>query len=404
MLPSASARVRRTSLATIGFLVLVVGGMTATAATVHVSSATIISGQIGETASITPIASPTGGKVAKIRVKNGQEVKVDQELFVLADDGLKEQRAALAGQLHAMMVRDARITAELSGNATVEMPADLADLASTPAVSHALALEQQQLTTDVASVSATRRAYQAQLDTQQGSLATLKEQQANAALQADQPQFTGVPASAYESQIQATETQIIEITAQMDQAEATSRSNLLGLAVDNQTAMADAKIRLKQADAQLADLHVKSAAGGIVSDSILVAPGQYLPPTVTALNLVSNKNALVVTARLPVGDAPFVSQGDRVTVDLTTGDKLRTTSVKGDVATISANPASQGKAAATYSVGIVVSAKDAKSVRNKSALANGMPAQVHIESGSQSILHYLVAPIAERMRFAFHER
>jgi multidrug efflux pump subunit AcrA (membrane-fusion protein) len=386
------------------FLLTFVGGLIATASMVHVASATIIQGSVGENASITPVASSTGGKVAEVLVHDGDLVRPSQDLFVLSDDGLVGQRVALNDQLAAYIIRNARITEELAGGTTVELPAELTSRGSESAVVSAMQLEQQQMSNDASSLAAAIQALQAQLTSQQRTLETLKQEQNTAKDSAADPSFTGTPASAYASQIDMAVSQTTQISAQMQQTRAAARTSLLGSATETQTALSDIRLKVAQVDTQLADLHVKAPGRGTVTESILAKPGQYLPPSATAMNIVGGVGGLVVTARLPVADAPFASQGDRVSIDLTTGDKLRTTSVKGQIATISANPSSKGKSAATYAVRITVSTKETKSVRDTAALTNGMPVQVHIESGSQSILDYLIAPIAERMRFAFHER
>lgn len=401
---SASKRLRRTSAATAAFLLTVVAGMVTTAATVHVTSATILPGNIGESASITPVASQTGGKIARVLVKDGDVVEEKQDLFVLNDDGLSAQRDALGDQLAAFTIKDARISAELAESTSFALPGELVERATQPAVARALQLEQQQLANDASSLQATMQSLQSQIATQQTSLAALKQQQADATNAAADSAYTGTPPSAYTTQIDATNAQITQISAQMEQARASAKTNLLTLAAENRTSMNDTQAKIQQADAQLADLHVEAPGSGTVSESVLSEAGQYLPPSATAMNIVGAGASLVVTARLPVADAPFVTKGDRVLIDLTTGDKLKTTSIRGTVTTISANPSSRGKTAPAYTVRITVSPKTAASVHSASALTNGMPAQVHVESGSQSILHYLVAPVVERMRFAFHER
>ena len=378
--------------------------MTTAAATVHVTRATIIPGTIGETASVTPVVSPTGGKVAQVLFKDGQDVVGQQDLFILEDDGLAKQRAALSDQLAAIIIKDARITAELADESTVQLPDELKNRASDAAVVDALQLEQEQLTTDAESLDAATQALEAQQSSQETSLTSLKQEQATATQRATDPAFTGAPASAYAPQIAAANAQMTQISAQIDQTRSAAKANLLGLAAENQTTMNDVRSQVELADKQLGDLHIKAPAPGTVSNSTLTAPGQYLPPYEAAMNLVGDGDGLVVTAQLPVTDAPFASDGDHVTIDLTTGDKLKTTSVSGTIANISASPSSESKSAAAYSVRITVSPEETGSVQSASALVNGMPAQVHLESGSQSILSYLVSPVVERMRFAFHER
>jgi len=384
--------------------------MTTAAATVHVTRATIIPGTIGETASVTPVVSPTGGKVAQVLVKDGQDVAGQQDLFILEDDGLAEQRAALADQLAATIIKDARITAELADESTVQLPDELTNRASEAAIVDALQLEQEQLTTDAESLDAATQALEAQQSSEETSLTSLKQEQATATQRATDPAFTGAPASAYAPQIAAANAQMTQISAQIDQTRSAAKANLLGLATENQTTMSNLRSQVELADKQLGDLYIKAPAPGTVSNSILTAPGQYLPPYEAAMNLVGDGDGdgdgdgLVITAQLPVSDAPFASDGDNVTIDLTTGDKLKTTSVTGTIENISASPSSKGKSAAAYAVRIIVSPEETGSVRSESALVNGMPAQVHVESGSQSILNYLVSPVVERMRFAFHER
>jgi HlyD family secretion protein len=405
-LRSASARTRRTSILTFAFLLIVVGGMVAVAATVRVSSATIIAGTIGESASVTPIVLPTGGRVAQILTKNGEVVEKNQDLFILADDGLVDQRGDLNDQLSVYLIKDARITAELAGASTFELPGELASRASESSITKASTLQQQQLDNDNANLEATEKALQTQLSSQDAILMTLQQQQASAVKNALDPAYSGSPASAYASQIEATQTQIAQITSQIAQARASVKANLLEVASDNQELIIEAKSKVGQLDTQLAALHIKAPSRGIVSQSILSESGQYLPPSTAAMKVVGDGGGTVITAKLPVADAPFVVKGDSVLVDLTTGDKLRSTSVQGTIRTISANPSSPGKSksGATYDVEVVVSDKAAAGVSSATALANGMPVQVHVEGGSRSILTYLVSPIVERLRFAFHER
>jgi len=117
-------------------------GMGGWAATTMLSGAVIASGVVVVETSVKKVQHPTGGIVGEIRVRDGDRVVAGDLLIRLDETITRANLQILRNQLDELIIREARLKAELDERKVVALPAELLPRASDGQVQSILATEQ----------------------------------------------------------------------------------------------------------------------------------------------------------------------------------------------------------------------------------------------------------------------
>ena len=124
----------------------------------------------------------------------------------------------------------------------------------------------------------------------------------------------------------------------------------------------------------------------------------------TVLQIVPDSENLLVEARLQPNDIDQVRTGQKAFVRLSAFNQRVTPQLIGEVSYVSADTShDQQSNAAYFSVRVTLPEQERRKLAGLQLVA-GMPAEVFMQTGSRSMISYLVKPITDQLARAFVER
>lgn len=209
--------------------------------------------------------------------------------------------------------------------------------------------------------------------------------------------------SALQANIAEARARISETREQMLNIEKASRS--------------EAGVQLATVEAQLNDQTVrKASAADTYGRSVIRAPqsgtidklaystiGSAVPPNQPILQIVPDRDTLIVAARISPNDVDQLRIGQTARVTFSGLDRQTTPDMAGTLIFISPDLAQdQHTGASYYRIKIRLDAGQMARSRQIS-LKPGMPAEVFVETGNRSILSFLIKPLLDQINRAFRE-
>ncbi|NWK95994.1 HlyD family type I secretion periplasmic adaptor subunit [Sphingobium lactosutens] len=373
-----------------------------------------------------------GGIIRKILVREGQKVRAGQPLVLLDDTQSQAREAAMRTSYYALLAQDARLTAELSGAGAVAYPQELLDKRADPEVRSVIAASDAVFRTrkralgDQISVL-NQRLGQANADMagarsqvaalgDQNSLLSEEMRSVSAlvneglerksrllALQRQQAATVGQQGQLTGSLGRIRDT-IGETTAQMSLIRGQQATETAAQQREVQVSLADARERLAVSRDIKQRQQIVAPVDGTVMNLRLVTPGGVVGAGQPLLDIVPNKEKIIVSARLKAYDIDVVHNDLRAEVKLTPYKARVLPLLHGVVRDVSPD-ATLDEATSTlyYKVEIEIDGselRDLKDVR----LVSGMPAEVFISLGSRSLFQYLFQPLFDSFHRAFREQ
>src|SRR6267154_729945 len=138
---NARASIRRHLLISLVVIILLVGGIGGWAATSEFTGAVIAQGQLVVDSNVKKVQHPTGGVVAELNVRDGDQVKAGDIIIKLDDTQTRANLAIVSKGLDELMARRAREEAELEGVDRIVFPAELLARQDDPDVARMIAGE-----------------------------------------------------------------------------------------------------------------------------------------------------------------------------------------------------------------------------------------------------------------------
>jgi HlyD family type I secretion membrane fusion protein len=356
-----------------------------------------------------------GGIVSEVKVREGQRVNVGDALLVVADVRSAATLDLLRKQLAAERLRIARFRAELALAARVDWPGagaegtDALDRERELFETRRRALEEQlaALRSQAQGARARAAALAAQIAAAEAAVGLTQEE-----LALHEP----LVAAGYEmktrlvtlqrglaeqrARAEAARGQMAEAGMQ-GSALANASSQLRGQyaqraadELERSTARArELEERLRPADDQAQRQVVRAPVDGVVTALKVSAPGTAVGPREPLLELVPEKEALVVELRIDPHDIDHVRVGGAAEVRLAAFDSRSTPLLPATVTVVSpdalADPAT-GRAG--YVAQVEVSAPALRR-HPELRLQAGMPAEVFVTTPARTLLHYLLQPL-----------
>jgi HlyD family secretion protein len=379
-----------------------------------------------------------GGVVGEILVKEGDRVQKGQVLMRLAAADVRAQERALSSQAITLLAQRARITAEQTGR-PLGTPPEFASLPAEdrPAAAEAMRIQQAQLRTRAAVLSAQRGAFGERgsqaanqgtgysrqiasideqvrlLDEELNSLRTVAEkgfvsqnrlralERARAELIGQRGQYTATVASsrnlAGESQLQSLE----------------ARSSYLERAATElrevEAAIGDVLPKLNAARDQLSRTEIRSPATGTVVGLQVFTPGGVIAAGQKLMDVVPERTPMMVEARVSPADADDLNPGQSSFVRFDTLHERTLRALEGKVTRVSADSFTDertGEDFFTASIEIPLSElEEIRAVRGQDfELRAGMPVSVQIPLRRRTALQYMLEPLTASVRKSLHEQ
>lgn len=409
------------------------GGLGFWAGTHEIQSAVVGSGAFEPEGDLQVVQHFDGGIVREIRVKDGDRVEAGEVLALLDDGRLQIQMSLLRAQLAGALARDARLEAELAKAREIEPGRELRDLISgEPRLARILTTQtevfQSNRRADDGSVSIFRERIgqlRQGLDGIAERVALLNAQRAVVAeelegleslferglvpkarltaRQEDKISLDGRLAASEAERLQRL-TEIAEIEQQILQVE---RQRGIRIADEKQQVtelVVDLRERMAATRQVIARTVVTAPMGGTVVNMSLNTIGAVLAPGQGLLEIVPAGRDQVVVARISAGDIDDVTIGGAARVRLSAYSYRQTPLFDGTITHVAADARlDQQSGASYYEVHVAVPPEAFAAVPGVVPVP-GMPAQVMLSTGAQTVLTYLLDPVVGGLELAMLER
>lgn len=418
----------RLGLGAVAVLVFGIGGL---AALLPMAGAVIAPGEVTVETHVKEISHPLGGVAADILVRDGDHVRKGQVLIRLDSrvSGAVAQYTGLG--LDQLVAKAARLRAIQSGAAAVMFPTELLGKAGDPAVRAVMADESRSLV--LARQAQADRAGQlaAQIAQARAEIATYASQ-AGAYARQEQlvQQELGQTRQLYEGRLttldrlSALERAAVGVQAQKEAAgsgAAEARARIAELQVQiaglGSATRSEAALELAQVETAIADLRKQSVAASDQNDrTVIRAPqdgvvdklqvrtiGSVVPAGETLMEIVPDRDRLVVRAQVRLTDVDSVAVGQPAHLRFTALNMRTTPEIEGKVVQVGADrTVDRTTSNSYYSATVSIPDEEFKKL-GKARLSVGMPVEVFIQTQQRTILQYIIRPLSDQLKRALRE-
>jgi len=417
-----------------GLRVLLIVGATVGgwAALVPLAGAVVVPGNLVVQSSVKAIQHPTGGVISEIAVHNGQRVHRGELLVRLDAVQAQASLQVITKQLDELRARIARLTAERDGIDEITMPAELADRTGEDTVKTLLASEMtlfkargkarrsqidvfqssiSQLGEQIGGLDAQVEAKTKQLDLIAGELTgvqTLYDKQLVplarlTALQRESARIEGERGQ-LTSSIAETRSRIGEAQLQILKVEHDFRTDVVKELGESQAKEAELVERGTAARDVLDRIEIRTSTPGIVQQLSVHSIGGVIKPGDSIMEIVPDLDDLQIEARLQPSDIDHVRTGQDAFVRFPAFNQRLTPQVSGVVSYVSPDTSRDQQANASFFTVRITLSDDERRRLVGLKLVPGMPAEVFMQTGSRTMMSYLLKPIIDQMRRAFVEQ
>jgi HlyD family type I secretion membrane fusion protein len=403
-------------------------------ASAMIAGAIITSGAFVATGENKVIQHLEGGVIRNILVHEGDTVEPGQVLVQLDDTAPKADMERLILRKMRSEAMEARLIAQIRGEAKVAYPPDLLSRRGDPDIAsivnaQELTFEAWRRDVDTATaglndgISALKERLTAarvekestekQIELVDEELSSKNEllpkglirkseilalQRAKATLQGDLGRHIGEIGDSTD-QIAKTEQQIIGV-----------RTNSAKEAVEQfhqvRADIADVRQRIRTQEDVLNRVNIVAPVGGIVVKLRYHTPGGVIEPGKAILEIVPAKVDLVIEVRVRPQDIDHVKLGQEASIRMTALNRRTTPTLLGHVIYVSADVLPDDAQAIVgrdvYVVRVALDKKQHGTIREFRPKP-GMPAEVYIKTSERTFFQYIIQPIEDSMSRAFRE-
>ena len=412
-------------------LVLGVGLVGGWSVVVPLSAAVMVAGTLVVETDVKKVQHPTGGVITQILVHDGMHVEEGELLARLNEVQVGANLQVIMKQLDESRVRIARLTAERDGMDEPKIPRELATRTGDKDIeqlimsenllfkARASARQSQkellhghigQLGEEIAGLEAQIKSKGTQLDLISSELRGVQSlydkqlvplmrltalQRESARLDGEREQLVSAIAET-RSKISEAELQIIRIGQDL-RAEVTKELR------ESQDKESELMERSVAAQDQMNRIDLRAPTAGVVHQLAVHTIGGVIGPAEVIMEIVPNSDNLQVQARLSPKDIDHVLVGQKTLVRLSAFNQHATPQLNGVVSYVSADLSHDKQTdAAYYTVRVALSAAEIHRL-GALQLVSGMPAELFLQTGSRTMMSYLLKPITDQLQRTFSE-
>ena len=412
------------------FGVGIVGGW---ATLMPLSGAVVVPGTLVVESDVKKIQHPAGGVVANIPVRDGMHVRTGDLLLHLDETQLRANAQVLSQQLDQIRVRVARLITERDGLDQPQMPHEMANRSGDGDVSRLWTSEVSLFN----SRAATRRNAKELLQSHVGQLGEqisgLDAQVKSKAAQHDliSGELEGVDGLYQKGLVPLTrKTSLQREAARLDG----ERGQVVAAIAEAKSKISEAELQavkidhdfrtevmkdLREAQDKEAELVEKTTAAqdllrrvdlraptnGIVHQLSVHTIGGVITPGEVVMEIVPESDELQIEAKLPPQEVDHVHPGQRAYIRFSAFNQRTTPQLEGVVSYVSAdlnhdrqkNP----NAATYYTVRVTLPPSERRRLGGLE-LVSGMPVEVFLQTGSRTMMSYLLKPISDQLLRTFN--
>ncbi|HLG87239.1 MAG TPA: HlyD family type I secretion periplasmic adaptor subunit [Alphaproteobacteria bacterium] len=401
------------------------------AAIAPIGSAAIAPGVISVESGRQTIQHFEGGIVKRILVTEGSRVKAGDVLIELDGTRSQAELGLVLGQLYLAEATRARLVAERDGLAEPDFPLELKQHAEDPEVADLMTGQKNLFNARLAVIKGQESILQQQIaqyqkqiegyrsieESKLSQLKLVKTELNDLSSLLDQGYVTKSRVLALQrdaAQLDGDRGQALAEISRAEQGIGEANRQILQLERQHQE---DVSKDLRQVEGQLDDLQQRRiAAADVVSRLEIRAPidgtvanlnihtvGGVISPSTILMEIVPDKDKLVVEAELNPRDIDTVKVGDQVALRIATADSRLTPVIYGMLDEISDDRVMTQQGRGAYRVKISIPPEQAARLGDQK-LHVGMPVEALITRGSTTALHYALKPLLDSLSRSFRER
>lgn len=423
------ARLRRSMARSRLALGLVVFGLCGSLALVPISSAVIASGEVTVASRVKKIAHPQGGVIAEIPVSNGTRVRAGALLMRMDTNVSAASAAMTAESIDQLLAREARLRSERDGVAAIDFPPALTTRISDPLIARTISEERRIFALNRATLAGQRATLEQQIRQAESAIQSYKvqadvyrQQEALIAEERDanehlwEKRFTTLQrrneliraAVGLHGSVASAEANASQFTAKI----AELRERIYVLSDDARreagTELANVQSRLIELrqnnvvaqDANARNL-IRAPYDGVVDKLAFTTIGGVVPAGETIMEIVPDRDPLIVTARVSPADIDQLRTGEDVSLRFSAFNMQTTPQIVGKLTRIGADRSvDMQRGIAYFTVEIEISKGELRRL-DTLKLRPGMPVEAFIRTGERTLLAYLFKPLADQIGRAF---
>jgi HlyD family type I secretion membrane fusion protein len=412
---------------------LIAGGLFAVlillASFVPMGAAVLGGGQVGLESRVKRIAHPIGGVIAEIAVKNGQHVEKDQLLMRL-DDRVSGADATYSGlTVEQLLAQQARLEAERLNSGRIIFPPELlrssnASARKAMADESSLFFQRQREEGLLRSQLSTRvEQHQQEIVGAEAQIASLRRQ-----LSLIEPERVAVrelwdkqlvtinrlnqlerTVAELEGNIAALNARIAETRAKITEAQEQSIQLVESRRVKAGTDLSQVNTVLNQQQLRsvaASDQHdrsdIRAPYSGTVEKIAFSAIGDVIRPAEAIMEILPDEDLMIVEVMVDPADIDQVKVGQTAQARFTSYNRGTTPEILGRVTYVATDRSDNPETKTSFFM-VRIALDQAALKRENMALRSGMPADVHIETGSRSLLSYFFKPLRDQLARAFND-
>jgi HlyD family secretion protein len=410
-------------------VVLLAGGWMAL---MPLAGAVVVPGNLVVQSNVKAIQHPTGGVVAEIAVHDGMRVGAGDLLVRLDATQAQASLQVVSKQLDEARARVSRLVAERDGLPEPEIPQEMSARASESNVATLLASEASlftaratardsqkdlldrrvaQLGEEIVGLDAQVGSKAKQLELITGELAGVQDlydkrlvpltrlttlQRESARIEGERGQLI--------SSIAETKSKIGEARLQIVRIDQDFRTEVVKELGETQGKEAEFVQRSVAARDMLNRIEIRAPTAGVVHQLAAHTIGGVIRAGDTIMEVVPDSDDLQIEARLPPNDIDQVRTGQQAFVRFSAFNQRVTPQIIGIVSYVSADTSHDQQSNAPYfTVRVMLQDEERRRLAGLQ-LVSGMPAEVFMQTGSRTMLSYLLKPITDQLKRAFVER
>jgi membrane fusion protein, epimerase transport system len=371
-----------------------------------------------------------GGNVSEILVKEGDIVKAGEVLLRLDGSEIKAQLEILKGQHITLVAQLARLIAERDQANQINFPVELQDLSNQHVLEaregetqifnarkrsyqgEILVLNQRvsQLSSKIKGLQGQRASKQELIKSYGEEVSDLKEllaegftnklrlldSERNHAVNTGEVAALSAEIASSEIEIGETKLQILQLQKKFQEEVASKYSEL-------QSELYDVAQRLVATNDKVTRVEIKSPANGRVLGLSVHNVGGVIKPGEPILDIVPQKEELIINAQVSPMDIDRVRVGLLSEVRFSAFKQALTPKMQGKLINLSADRITDEKTGMPYYQAIIELTPDSYEKLGNLELLPGMPAEVLINTGERTVFEYLTQPITNAFARAFIE-
>jgi HlyD family secretion protein len=401
-------------------------------ALVPLAGAVVVPGNLVVQSNVKTIQHPSGGVVAQIAVHNGAHVNAGDLLVRLDATQAQANLQMVSKQLDEARARIARLIAERDGLPGPAVPAELSARSAESNVRDVLASETSlfkarasaresqknllqsrvaQLGQEIVGLESQLSSQAKQLELITGELSGVQQlydkrlvplarlttlQRESARIEGERGQLM--------SAVAGTKSKIGEAQLQILRLDQDFRTDVVKELGETQGKEAELVERGVAARDLLDRIEIHAPTSGVIHQLSVHTIGGVIRAGDTIMEVVPDSDDLLVEARLQPTDIDQVRTGQKAFVRFSAFNQRVTPQLTGLVSYVSADTSRDQQTNAPYfTVRVMLPEQERRRLAGLQ-LVSGMPAEVFMQTGSRTMMSYLLKPITDQLKRAFVER